>query len=81
MLRMIEVGLMKKWTDQYQPKPYQCLNSNKKDQSGPPPRLSLDNLLGAFLILLLGYVISFLLFFGETFLKCVIKRMNATEIV
>ena len=51
---MIETGLIKKWTDQYQPKPIQCLMSNDEkinNHSGKPSRLSLQNLSGAFLIL------------------------------
>ena len=75
-LQMIEVGLMKKWTDQYQPKPYQCLGSNKKEKSGPPPRLSLQNLSGAFLILLFGSIVSIVLLVCEQLVKYFIGLVN-----
>ena len=66
MARMLETGLIfGKWTDQYAPKPYQCLMSNKKENSGPPARLTIQNLSGAFTILLIGYVVSVFVFFSE----------------
>ena len=78
-LRMLEAGLIKKWTNQYQPKPYQCFLSSieLEKQSGPPPRLSLQNLSGAFLFLVVGYAISLFLLLHEFFFVKFVFRKTA----
>ena len=68
---MFELGLNKKWINQYQPKPYQFFSSRKKDDTGQLRRLSLQNLSGAFFIILLGYSVSFFWFVGEIILSCI----------
>ena len=72
MLRMFEVGLLQKWKNQYQPKPYRCLlpsNGDKKEPSGSLHRLNFQNLSGAFVIIILGCVFSILSFAIENLIR------------
>ena len=70
---MVDSGLIDKWMKIYVPKPKRCLSppnqhTNKKNgdrQPSQPPRLSLNNFAGIFLVLLFGYVISILAFITE----------------
>ena len=75
---MRAIGLIDIWTQWYQPDVQQCLaEADKITKSAPkkePPRLSLKNLTGAFVVLLIGYLVSFLSFLAEN-IKCRIRPM------
>jgi hypothetical protein len=68
---MVAKGFLDIWTQWYQPDVRKCLDkadktmrlkpSTRKD----PPRLSLKNLTGAFVVLLVGYLFSFASFITE----------------
>jgi|688.fasta_scaffold418678_1 ionotropic glutamate receptor len=66
---MRAIGLIDIWTRWYQPDVRQCLNeADKITKTAPkrePPRLSRKNLTGAFVVLLIGYLVSFLVFLVE----------------
>ena len=70
------MGLIEKWKDQYQPKPIKkCLAWNQKGQFS---RLSIANLSGAFVILLIGYLVSlFISIFENAFTCCVAQRAES----
>jgi ionotropic glutamate receptor len=73
---MRDFGLLDFWAKWYQPDVRQCLEkadnimqlkkSSKKDST----RLSLKNLTGAFVILIVGYLVSFVAFLAEKILRC-----------
>ena len=69
ILEMRAIGLIDIWTQWYQPDVRQCLDEadkiTKTAAQKEPPRLSLKNLTGAFVVLLIGYVVSFLVFLVE----------------
>ena len=64
ILEMRAIGLIDIWTQWYQPDVRQCLDEAEKitktAAQKEPHRLSLQNLTGAFVVLLIGYVVSFL---------------------
>lgn len=67
---MFANGLLDIWNEWYQPDVRQCLDkADKMMQLKPseyePPQLSLTNLTGAFVVLLVGYLVSFLAFVSE----------------
>jgi hypothetical protein len=67
---MFANGLLDIWTRWYQPDVRQCLDkANKIMQLKPsknnPPQLSLTNLTGAFVVLLVGYLVTFAAFISE----------------
>ena len=69
---MEEYGLMKHWSQWFRKVPSKCLANTKieeKKKQAPTntakTRLSLKNLTGAFIVLLVGYAISLLTFFLE----------------
>lgn len=67
---MFANGLLDIWTQWYQPDVRQCLDkADKIMQSKPsknnPPQLSLKNLTGAFVVLVVGYLVTFLAFVSE----------------
>jgi hypothetical protein len=70
ILRLRETGLISYWEKNFQADPRPCLNDNSqrrrgRDKSATPTRLSLKNLSGAFVILVVGYLIAFLVFLNE----------------
>lgn len=70
ILEMFANGLLDIWTRWYQPDVRQCLDkANKIMQLKPsknnPPQLSLTNLTGAFVVLLVGYLVTFAAFISE----------------
>lgn len=66
-------GLMDIWTQWYQPDIRQCLAEadkiTKNVSKSEPPRLSLKNLTGAFVVLLIGYLVSFVAFLAENIMS------------
>jgi hypothetical protein len=62
---MNQFGLIEHWIASYQAMPHQCLAQAAKKRRDETPRLSLKNLTGAFAVLVIGYVISFLVFVFE----------------
>ena len=62
-MRLKEAGLIDYWTSQFIPKIDKCLNKKVKDD--PRIRLSMGHLSGAFVILLVGYVLAVIAFIGE----------------
>ncbi|EFX87004.1 hypothetical protein DAPPUDRAFT_235850 [Daphnia pulex] len=71
LLEIIEAGLIDYWDVMLRPIPLQCLKNIGKDsnmlklKSKKPPALTLKNLTGAFIILLLGFSLSLLAFLCE----------------
>lgn len=65
---MREAGFLKKWYDENSPDVRQCINDNtKKDRNHIEP-LSVDNLAGAFICLLIGFTAGLFLFLFERML-------------
>lgn len=67
---MIEKGLIIKWTDRFQPKPFQCMDQlgGRQQRAGRRiSKLTLKNFLGAFLFLCFGYCLSLTIFIFEHF--------------
>ena len=67
---MNERGLMEYWGQMYRRIPLQCLVNTKgmrqkKAPNNKSSRLSLKNLTGAFVVLLVGYPLALLAFFFE----------------
>ncbi len=65
VIEMNQFGLIEHWIASYQAMPHQCLAQAAKKQRFETPRLSLKNLTGAFAVLVIGYVVSFLVFVIE----------------
>jgi hypothetical protein len=71
LLEIIEAGLVDYWDVMLRPMPLQCLKNIGKGsnmlklKSKKPPALTLKNLTGAFVILLLGFSLSLLAFLCE----------------
>lgn len=70
---MREAGLLDKWTTEAQPNATRCLGKDKKRGIR---RLSLDNLSGAFVILIVGMTSSFFVFIGEQVIFRQTKRQR-----
>ena len=67
IIRLQGTGLARKWTDMYLVNPTKCVNVFKYRQP-QTVRISLDNLVSAFVILLTGLGISLLVFILEVFI-------------
>lgn len=65
LLILRENGLLYYWTNEFIPQPEECLNKYKEKPDRP--RLTLRNLYSAFIILLAGYFLSFVIFIFENF--------------
>ncbi|XP_045034758.1 glutamate [NMDA] receptor subunit 1-like [Daphnia magna] len=68
LLELHQTGLIDYWDIWFRPMPGQCIENIKSGYSMPKnkhPPLSLKNLTGAFLVLLIGLCLSFLAFLGE----------------
>ncbi len=66
---MHQFGIIDKWLGRYKPKFEKCpvkLNEEKKGRRMPEARLTIQNLMGAFIILCVGCGMSILSFVGET---------------
>ena len=59
---MREAGLIDEWNKKYNPDTRQCLDKNKKRNV---KRLGLQNLSGAFVVLVAGSLVSLFVFMGE----------------
>lgn len=61
---MREKGLINKWIDDFQVRSDECQDQmeQRKVKPNSPPRLSLSNLIGAFIILILGYCLSLIVY-------------------
>jgi ionotropic glutamate receptor len=77
---MRAAGLMDIWTQWYQPDIQKCLTEKdkitKKVSRKESPRLSLKNLTGAFVVLLIGYLVSFVAFLAENIMSYGRNRRN-----
>jgi len=62
-LQLQENGLLAHWEKKYYPQPDRCLGDIKKVSR--TQRISLNNLSGAFLVLLVGYAIALFAFIIE----------------
>ncbi len=70
LLILFEVGLIHHWEKQFEPDTKPCLNndikfSRKAQGHKPPLQLRLINLTGAFVLLIVGLLISIVVFFLE----------------
>lgn len=73
LAEMSEFGLLKVWTQWYQANPQRCLDEVKKSWNVQNrTRLTLGNLTGAFVVLIVGCLASLLVFILENimFLMC-----------
>lgn len=76
---MIQAGLVDHWIDTYKPKPAQCLlDPNSPEQIFAsiryPDYVNLKNLYSAFVTLIFGSGLTFLVFIGEWITK--LKLLN-----
>ena len=68
---MWQNGLMDNWELHFRPIPDRCLGKIKRVKNSPrkdeakTARLTLRNLMGAFIVLLIGYVLSVVAYIGE----------------
>lgn len=67
LAEIFDFGLVNIWTQWYQPDVRQCRNEYRKSPKSDKNRakLSLKNMTGAFVVLLVGIVTSFLILLGE----------------
>ena len=70
MLRMMETGLVDHWMETFLPKPSQCLVDSSSRQAmlddiRNPALVDLDGLVSAFVCLLFGSILSFIVFLTE----------------
>lgn len=74
LLEIVEAGLVDYWDVWFRPMPPQCqqniksakpVDSKTLKKKDKPPALTLRNLTGAFIVLLIGLSFSFLTFLGE----------------
>lgn len=76
---MREAGFLKKWYDDNSPDVHQCINdNNKKDRNQIEP-LSVDNLAGAFICLLIGFTAALFLFLLERVLNYVKSHVESSR--
>ncbi len=78
LLEIMQAGLLDYWEERFRPIPPQC-QGNIKSCNPPdskalkmkdhPPALTLKNLTGAFIVLLLGFSLSFLAFLCESIIS------------
>lgn len=61
-MELREFGLVDYWTVKYQPDPRPCLDKKNKH---PLKSLTLSELSGVFIVLFIGFLVSFLVFIGE----------------
>ena len=80
---MNECGLINQWMKIFQPNAHRCLEKAKEITSFSPHNsfvpLTLKNLNGAFVILLFGFLIAFVIFIAENILFrscCKNKKSN-----
>ena len=63
---MREAGLLKQWSKEFAVDVHQCLDHHKKKQdANHAPALTLKSLTGSFVILCLGYTLSFIVLLSE----------------
>lgn len=75
MLELMQTGIIDHWDSRFRPMPGKCMGNIRNahttetsatlKQKNHPPSLSLKNLTGAFVVLLVGFSISFLAFLCE----------------
>lgn len=69
-MRMSQVGLLNKWMQPYQTDVRQCEKEETKFE-----KLGLKNLTAAFLLVLTGYLVSFLVFIIEAITFTISKKV------
>ncbi len=85
----MQTGLIDYWDLWFRPMPLQCLdniksvykpqNSKTLKMKNRPPALTLKNLTGAFIVLLLGFSLSFLAFLCERIISIPIRRSRQLQ--
>ncbi|XP_057365455.2 glutamate receptor ionotropic, delta-1-like [Daphnia carinata] len=84
LLELHQTGLINYWDIWFRPMPGQCMENIKSGYSKPKnkhPPLSLKNLTGAFLVLLVGLCLSLLAFLGErVFFMTEHRRHRSSEL-
>jgi hypothetical protein len=68
-MELREIGLISLWMKQFEPNTKPCYSENINDsrdrKTETRQRLSLTNLMGAFAVLAVGYLLSLLIFLAE----------------
>jgi ionotropic glutamate receptor len=68
-MELREIGLISLWMKQFEPNTKPCYSEHIKDsrdrKTETRQRLSLTNLMGAFAVLAVGYLLSLLIFLAE----------------
>jgi len=80
---MREAGLVDHWIKEFRAKAHQCVKNKRnskieKDDINP---LTLRGLTGAFIVLLAGVVLAFVVFIGERISKVVINYKRAQNAI
>ena len=75
-MRMREAGLLNTWISKFKPDARQCLTEQRKQTMKP---LRLGNLSGAFVVLVIGILMSFTAFVGEKVIFF-LKRTNKNDV-
>ena len=83
MIELEERGFMIYWDQLYYRVPSKCLANTKKEKQKKAPdnksRLSLKNLTGAFIVLLVGYALAILSFIFERIAYIVAKSAELSK--
>ncbi|EFX87003.1 hypothetical protein DAPPUDRAFT_312492 [Daphnia pulex] len=89
MLELMQTGIIDYWDLWFRPMPLQCLDNIKSVYKPPnsktlkmknrPPALTLKNLTGAFIVLSLGFSLSFLAFLCEQIISISIRRSRQLQ--
>lgn len=81
ILELQQIGLINYWDTWFRPMPPQCDGKPKSGKKKKLSPLSMKNLTGAFIILLVGFSLSLLAFLGERIISITErKRMKTNEI-
>jgi hypothetical protein len=77
-LKLKEAGLIDKWIDAFLPMHPKCSDNkhNHKTEKKPLTRLSLGHLSGAFVILLIGYLVTIFVCIGELAIAAYYRRQR-----
>jgi hypothetical protein len=89
MLELMQTGIIDYWDLWFRPMPLQCLdniksvykpqNSKTLKMKNRPPALTLKNLTGAFIVLALGFSLSFLAFLCEQIISILTRRSRQLQ--
>jgi capsular polysaccharide biosynthesis protein len=73
---MREAGLIDEWNKRFQPDARKCLLKSKNNRNSVKP-LELRNLLGAFVVVAAGFLVSLIIFMAE---KCLHRKFLHSEL-